>query len=187
MFRFIVDEEGKANEVVDYLTVLATRSLIFFPHDQPHPLSPNPNQSSSPETTPEQRTTLLHPDPVYLPLQSLAWADNQCALYLLDHILSTCLPNYEPSSPHTTSLLDKRLIADAEGMVWKEVEKGKQFVRAVGEWFNGSDGGISDYQLKVLAQRCGVVVKEEEEAYDYGHGIEAGKAGTVHSVQEVFA
>ena len=80
------------------------------------------------------------------------------------------------------------MIADAEGMVWKEVEKGKQFVRAVGEWFNGSDGGISDYQLKVLAQRCGVVVKEEEEeAYDYGHGIEGGKGSAVHSVQEVYA
>lgn len=78
------------------------------------------------------------------------------------------------------------MIADAEGMVWKEVEKGKQFVRAVGEWFGKSDKGISDYQLKILAQMCGVVVKDEEEqAYQYGlgHTKEVG----AHRVQEVFA
>jgi hypothetical protein len=80
------------------------------------------------------------------------------------------------------------MIADAEGMVWKEVEKGKQFVRAVGEWFGKSDRGISDYQLKILAQTCGVVVKEEEE-YEFSHGdIQGkGKEPSVHRVQEVFA
>jgi len=80
------------------------------------------------------------------------------------------------------------MIADAEGLVWKEVEKGKQFVRAVGEWFGaGSDGGISDYQLKVLAQRCGVVVKDEDYEFGQGIGQELGKDSSVHSVQEVFA
>lgn len=81
------------------------------------------------------------------------------------------------------------MIADAEGMVWKEVEKGKQFVRAVGEWFGQSDRGISDYQLKILAQRCGVVVKDEEEySYSHGPGHDDGeKAVAAHRVQEVFA
>jgi hypothetical protein len=90
--------------------------------------------------------------------------------------------------------MDKRMMADAEGLVWKEVEKGKQFVRAVGEWFgSGVEGGISDYQLKVIGQKCGVVVKDEvvedfQYAHDHGRGLGHGqevKDATVHSVQEV--
>lgn len=88
--------------------------------------------------------------------------------------------------------MNKRMMADAEGLVWKEVEKGKQFVRAVGEWFgSGVDAGISDYQLKVIAQKCGVAVKDEEEqgfqyVHEQGHGLgQDMKEASVHSVQEV--
>jgi hypothetical protein len=183
---------------VDYLTVLATRSLVFFPYNSAfsHPLSPNPNSSASPETTPEARSHFLDPEPVTLPLQSLAWADKQCALFLLDHFLATALPSYESpssftlsSSPNTISNMDKKLIADAEGLVWKEVEKGKQFIRAVGEWFGaaGSVEGINDAQLKALARRCGVQIKEEEEEMGMEHDrVEhVDKSGSIHSVQEV--
>jgi hypothetical protein len=85
--------------------------------------------------------------------------------------------------------MDKKLIADAEGLVWKEVEKGKQFIRAVGEWFGaaGSVEGINDAQLKALARRCGVQIKEEEEEMGMEHDrVEhVDKSGSIHSVQEV--
>jgi hypothetical protein len=92
-------------------------------------------------------------------------------------------------------MMDKRLIADAEGMVWKEVEKGKQFIRAVGEWFGRGDAGrISDDQLKSIARRCGVYIKIEEERYvvEHGPGQEIrhaveDKGCSVHTVHEVLA
>jgi hypothetical protein len=194
-----------ADYLVDYLTVLATRSLVFFPLSSPfsHPISPNSNasSSSSPNTTPESRSHFLNPEPVTLPLQSLAWADRQCALFLLDHFLATALPSYESpsaynlsSSPGTISHMDKKLMADAEGLVWKEVEKGKEFVRAVGEWFGAAGaGGISDAQLKVLARGCGVEIKDEDEEYGHGHGHGhreeehrlGEKTESMHSVHEV--
>jgi hypothetical protein len=90
--------------------------------------------------------------------------------------------------------MDKKLMADAEGLVWKEVEKGKEFVRAVGEWFGAAGaGGISDAQLKVLARGCGVEIKDEDEEYGHGHGHGhreeehrlGEKTESMHSVHEV--
>jgi hypothetical protein len=52
--------------------------------------------------------------------------------------------------------MDKRMMADAEGLVWKEVEKGKQFVRAVGEWFgSGVEGGLVIINSRLLDRSAG--------------------------------
>lgn len=177
-----------ANRAVDYLTLLATRSLVFFPHDQPFssPSSPDPS-SSSPQSTPEaQRHHMLPPDPVTIPLQSLAWADRECAIFLLNHLLANALPSYEPNpafsaSPGTVSAMEKRIAAEVEGLVWKEVEKGKQFIRAIGEWYGTSRGGMSDETLKALAKGCGVSIKDDDEME---HHKESGAVHS-HTVQEV--
>lgn len=188
---------------MDYLTVLASRSLVFFPpHDDDHhharpqlPLSPNPNDTASPDSTPESRHQLLAPEPVFIPLQSLAWADRECALFLLNHLLSAALPSYEPNpafsaSPGTVSAMEKKLVAESEGLVWKEVEKGKQFVRAIGEWFGRTNvGGMSDETLSALALACGVHLKDSDtDDAGGGGGHKDGKNrhdGAVHHVQEV--
>lgn len=176
-----------ADKAVDYLTLLATRSLVFFPHDQPSPVSsPNANLSS-PDTTPEpQHHTMLPPDPVTIPLQSLAWADRECALFLLNHLLVNALPSYEPNpafsaSPGTVSAMEKRITAEAEGLVWKEVEKGKQFIRAIGEWYATSRGGMSDEILRSLAKGSGVIIKDDGDVQQ----LKADGSLHTHSVQEV--
>jgi hypothetical protein len=65
--------------------------------------------------------------------------------------------------------MEKRMANEAEGIVWKEINKGKAFVRAIGEWFGGSRVGIiSQPELKALADACGVVLKEVDDEHDDG-------------------
>lgn len=78
--------------------------------------------------------------------------------------------------------MEKRLVSDAEGLVWKEVEKGKQFIRAIGEWFGISRGGMSDDILRSLAEKCQVIIKEDDMGIE--HENKEGGVAT-HSVREV--
>ena len=79
------------------------------------------------------------------------------------------------------------MVADAEGMVWKEVEKGKQFVRAIGEWYATSGGGMRDDTLRKLAGKYGLVIKDEESREERHEAKKAEHAGgmVTHTVREV--
>lgn len=178
---------------MDYLTVLATQSLILFSHPKANPgipqasttytstpttpTTPNTPHASLPllsPTTSEHSLSLLPPSPVTLPLQSLAWSDSECAYFLLSHLLSTSIPA-DPvfgSSPGSLGAMEKRMANEAEGIVWKEINKGKAFVRSIGEWFGGSlNGKMEMKDLRALADGCGVVLDDIDE-HNNAHEVE---------------
>lgn len=82
-------------------------------------------------------------------------------------------------------MMEKRMVAEAEGLVWKEVEKGKQFVRAIGEWYATSGGGMRDDTLRALAAKSGVVIKDLEAGEERYERKKEGSGMATHSVREV--
>ncbi|RXK36169.1 hypothetical protein M231_06574 [Tremella mesenterica] len=155
---------------MDYLTILATRSLILF---QSPPMVYTPPKS--PPTTPTANIMLLPPESINMPLHSLLYADTDCAYFLLRHILLHSLPlpihdsplalgitlndqhhdtfhDHHDVTPHdqprppygradSVGQASRELLAQAESTAWGEIDKAKKFGVALGRWFGNQRGG----------------------------------------------
>jgi hypothetical protein len=184
---------------MDYLTILATRYVILFPHPITTMHAPLPSTSSAPHT-PTGTAHLVRPTPISIPIQSILLSDTDLAYFLVRHVLSSqpvsqlsfsrALSLSPPTDPLTLAQHDeheheegqalatsnqngmspgayfgnspvggygKEITVEAEVMVWKEIDKAKNFVRALGSWVAGH-GSMSEGELKALAEVYGLGV-----------------------------
>lgn len=129
---------------MDYLTVFATRSLVLFPRH------PAPTPSLSPFSSPLSPRTSLSPPPVEMPLYALMRDDTHCAWFLVDRVLE---------HPRATGTVPRELEAEAEVMVWEQIDRAKMFGRALALLF-GSSSDVSEDELRALAARHGLGLAE---------------------------
>ncbi|KAK4686883.1 hypothetical protein P7C73_g3241, partial [Tremellales sp. Uapishka_1] len=140
---------------MDYLSILATRSLMLFP-------SASKSSFTSPPSSPATPTLRLsRPAPISMSIQAVISNDANCAYFLLLHILS--------SSVISLGGVDKARMSEAEVMVWGEIGKAKSFARDLGEWF-ARLGSIEEAALRAMAEKWGLGIKEEGKEELYGDG-----------------
>ncbi|RSH90990.1 hypothetical protein EHS25_010166 [Saitozyma podzolica] len=174
---------------MDYLSILATRSLTLFPRVHTHHAR-TLSATSSPDTPLASTPHLVRPRPVSIPIQNILLSDTDLAYFLVQHVLS-----HQPLShvsfsrgfhspgnlhgsqedggmegspgegheghglgyfgPSPLSGYGKPFIVEAEVMVWKEIDKAKNFVRSLGTWFAGHTS-MGEGDLKAMAETSGL-------------------------------
>ncbi|WWC88539.1 uncharacterized protein L201_003450 [Kwoniella dendrophila CBS 6074] len=154
---------------MDYLTILSTQFLILFPspialpHTSLHSHQSATDSPISSPITPTQSSISLQPTPTTLPLSSLVYNETNCAYYLIHHVTNT-------TQPFSYVDMDKNLAIEIEVVVWKEIDRVKMFVRALGEWFNHIHHiKISENDLAQLAGRFGLGLGSEGSEKDELH------------------
>lgn len=152
---------------MDYITVIATRSIILFPGQKP--IHKHSTSASSCLNTPT--TAITPPTPISMPIQSLMYDVNECAHFLLHHLLTSS----------SLGAVGKDVSAEAEVMVWKEIDRATLFVRGIGEWFAAAKHAkIREKDLRRIAGKYGVRSKEvKEDERDGEHGVESLKGERV--------
>ncbi|WVQ73117.1 hypothetical protein IAR50_002681 [Cryptococcus sp. DSM 104548] len=152
---------------MDYLTILTSCYITLFTSPPTH-RSPFSSPCSSPTST-TMPSIILPPKPISIPVSSVLYNDNETAWFLMRHILAAPLPN--PLSPlantgtgsGSTGRADsRRMEEEAEVMVWREIDRAKMCIRAIGGWFGKNGARIGAKELAMLGERFGVdvVVKE---------------------------
>ena len=161
---------------MDYLDLLATRSLILFspptPTSHPSPISADELPNTTPQTPNASLPDPATPEPVSMPIHSLIEGSSDCLYFLVTHVLSTAVTPSATSSPGSTTSdspsvgagslggTPKELIGEAELLVWKEMDKAKMFGRELGQWFVGhGNSRISEAELARMAAKWGLKVK----------------------------
>ena len=183
-------------DTMDYLDLLATRSLILFsPPTSTIHLSPL-HTDDSPNTTPQTPNTGLPdpaaPEPVSMPIQSLIEGSSDCHYFLITHVLATAIvpsavsPVGSPGSASSDSNwvgggslggTPKELIGEAELLVWKEMDKAKMFGRELGQWFRGhGNSRISEMELAQMAAKWGLKVKPVDAGAAASKGRDMGRS-----------
>lgn len=171
---------------MDYLSILATRSLTLFPRAHTHHAC-TLSATSSPDTPLASTPHLVRPRPISIPIQNILLSDTDLAYFLVQHVLSHQPLSHvsfsrgldSPGNVHGdqeagwmegspgeghglgyfgTSPLSgygKPVIVEAEVMVWKEIDKAKNFVRSLGTWFAGHTS-MGEGDLKAMAEASGL-------------------------------
>ncbi|TYJ58596.1 hypothetical protein B9479_000806 [Cryptococcus floricola] len=171
---------------MDYLTILTSCYITLFTSPPSH-RSPFSSPCSSP-TSSSMLSSILPPKPISVPVSSILYSDNETAWFLMRHILAPPLPN--PFSPLANTGSgsagrgdNKRMEEEAEVMVWREIDRAKMCIRAIGGWFGANGGRIGLKELAMLGEKFGVevVVKESGSiqrdrgqtitAHSHSHGI----------------
>ncbi|ORY25922.1 hypothetical protein BCR39DRAFT_506867 [Naematelia encephala] len=155
---------------MDYLTILATRSLVLFPRpkQQLHPRSSSTTSSLSSPKTPTMGVP--SPSPIVMPIHSIVYDDSHTAHFLVQHLLrDSGLGLGFGMSP------GREMTHEAEVLVWREIDKAKMFVRALGEWFatstdNDNSGRIDQGSLDALAAKFGLGIKGDGDTDSEGVG-----------------
>jgi hypothetical protein len=142
---------------MDYLTILATRCLIIFSATPPEPARPHEVGKALPSIS--SPSTPLHPIAITIPIESLVCPNPQLHYFLLKHVLSMYIrPSHAP----------KDITTEAEILVWTELDRGQNLVRALGSWFAREGRGITEAELRDLAEEYGLELKSEKD--DWGTG-----------------
>lgn len=136
---------------MDYLTILATRSLILFSGGKP---------SSS--VTP--MSWGISPPPVSMPLLSLMHDDTHCAFFLANHVLNSV---GAPPATHAVAndATHRAMNQHAEVLAWQQIDRAKTFARELGLFYGRVDS----------------VCEEEIAALAASHGIGFAPPGPAHS------
>jgi hypothetical protein len=159
---------------MDYLTIIATRSLILFPHHSKpahhRTLSSSSSGSSASVHTPT--ASLPDPAPISMAIHNFMASDADCAYFLVTHVLTH--PSLYPSSVALGGV-SKDVAAEAETMVWMEIDKAKTFIHRLGEWFATHAEWITEDDLEKLALAVGLGWREnaDEPVDEYGEVREA--------------
>ncbi|WVQ83037.1 hypothetical protein IAT38_005175 [Cryptococcus sp. DSM 104549] len=149
---------------MDYLTILSTRSLILFPHPTAgHYGSPvsSPTTPTPASTSPKPRL-LLPPSPIAIPVSSILYSDNDTAYFLVHHVLSSNASSVPNSSSAKGGVQGKEATAEAEVMAWREVDRARMCVLALGQWFahtHPGRAGMDEAELQQIAAQYGVGIK----------------------------
>jgi len=173
-------------QTMDYLTIIATRSLILFPHTlrpvHHRTLSSSSSGSSASVHTPT--ASLPTPAPVSMAIHNFMTNDADCAYFLVTHILTH--PSLYPSSVALGGV-SKDVAAEAEIMVWQEIAKATNFIRRLGEWFATHAEGITEDELEKLALSVGLAWREDAlgmvQAYEEDTEVLVADKYDTHSVR----
>lgn len=168
---------------MDYLNIIATRSLVLFAPQRPA-VPHSAKSSSSSHGSSEHDGLLVPPSPIAIPITSIMASDTDLAYFLLQQIFAV-----QPESTFANSLgtspgsVDRALRIEGEVLVWREIDKAKRFVRALGEWFakTGSPNAMPESELKALARGCGLAMKKEVVHDDRLEHISMASHGSEHS------
>lgn len=136
---------------MDYLTIIATRSLVLFPITSgtaERPLSASSIDTLTPFAKPS--TTLPRPSPVTIPIHSLMHSDTDCAYFLLTHIFTSHPTSTMIVANHLCGI-NKELTREAEILVWSEIDRAKMFIRDLGRWCGDHPERITLGELQNLA------------------------------------
>ena len=148
---------------MDYLTVISTRSVILFVCPKSTDQRSVPPDSS--RTTP--KTVIVSPSPIGMPINSLMNNESDCAHFLLHQIFT---------STFSLGSVGKEISAEAELIVWKEIDRATLFIRKLGQWFaTSSSGKIGEKELKRLTGKFGLELEEAQA--DYHHAVTSVNEG----------
>ncbi|TXT13354.1 hypothetical protein VHUM_00721 [Vanrija humicola] len=118
---------------MDYLTILATRSVVLF-------------HTPTVRKVPGSTAYLLPPKPIAVSLLKLIYGDTECAYFLIDHVLEGARSSTHGEFNPATAV---------EAIAWKEIDRAKVFSRALGQLFARVDS-VSESQVHELAASHGL-------------------------------
>ncbi|KAL7418542.1 hypothetical protein Q5752_007000 [Cryptotrichosporon argae] len=164
---------------MDYLALLASRSVLLFSTPTSPPTSPTTDSAfaSSPVTPTVAVSPKIHsaplpgspslapraplaPDPIAVPLHSILYADAHTAYHLTLHVLGSGAGAGEA---------DPARVRAAERAVWAEIDKAQAFGRGLGAAWASRD--VGEAEASRLAEYYGVRLADADaEATGRPHG-----------------
>lgn len=141
---------------MDYLTILATRSLVLFES----PISHASSAAPSPVSSPASSILSVTPPPVSLPLLSLMRDDAHCAHFLSNHILESSGAGRDTharavSHEATDSTTHRAILQEAEVLAWQQICRAKTFAQELGRHYGRVDS-VREDDLAALAATHGI-------------------------------